>query len=75
MKVGCKSEDCGYYVNGECRLPQCPEREPLSVKDLMRIDGYLQEARQKYLKPYRERDCKRIEALCQKIEAIINNEA
>lgn len=69
----CKYNDgwCPYNSYGDCRLPKCVE-EKLTAEDLRQIDGYLQEVRQKYLKPYKERECKNIERLCQVLENIIN---
>ena len=68
----CKYQDgwCGFNFYGFCRLSKCVE-ERLTIEDLQQIDGYLQEVRQKYLKPYREKECLKVEALCRKIEAII----
>jgi hypothetical protein len=46
--------------------------ENLSKKELEEIHDYLLETRQKYLKPYKEVEAKKIEALCQKLEQIMS---
>lgn len=44
----------------------------ISYDDLGAIRDRLLEVREKYLRPYREKDAKQIERLCRKLESIIN---
>lgn len=44
----------------------------ITYDDLQAIRDRLLEVREKYMRPYREKDAKQIERLCRKLEAIIN---